>query len=635
MFLVELVMQGVRGFSKLTRIRFQGGFNFILGGNESGKTSSVDSIIRLLFPVNDPQKTGSFVPRTASDASRGAIVVFADDQAYYQIIQDFSKRAVNLSKHDPATKKFVLLHKDWISSAQLMSGFLSGLSEEDYERLFVFRRDSSAGLSVFPLQPSAATTTQKSSRSHAAAGGRSAAQEARLSELRDVLRKAEEAADAEYKAEAARLKLGEISKKLERFSEFNKQIEEIDAQLAELSACETLPENIAELIAAHEQEQSQKIVKTTELDNDIEGLTLQRDAIPPANLVADKLFIAGAALGGLALIAGLFILSDEQALFFPLGVLASLFLIAGGWYNSSRKNAQRREIQKEIDALVKERAEIEKKFQESGSEILKFMKITGATSAAQLKEKADTYRHLLSLRSDLDEQKALMFSGQNVEDIQAEYAKQQEEVAALEQAAKAVAHHAVDTYSIRQEIERIEGDTPSIGAGADVEFADLVMGGAFGAAADLPASGGVNVLAEIAVASRVSGIEMETLVPAVESAAQRNLVGASGGRYVKIEVCPDGRPAVHDAGGVRNEYEELSHGMRQVVYFCLRAGIVESIAGKRRLPFILDDPFAGLDPARQAAACQVLRLLGTKTQVILFASNPALKAPNDVGAELK
>jgi uncharacterized protein YhaN len=62
---------------------------------------------------------------------------------------------------------------------------------------------------------------------------------------------------------------------------------------------------------------------------------------------------------------------------------------------------------------------------------------------------------------------------------------------------------------------------------------------------------------------------------------------------------------------------------------------VEAVAGKRRLPCILDDPFTGMDPARQQAACQVLRALGAKTQVILFTSNPALRTPNDPAADLK
>jgi uncharacterized protein YhaN len=145
----------------------------------------------------------------------------------------------------------------------------------------------------------------------------------------------------------------------------------------------------------------------------------------------------------------------------------------------------------------------------------------------------------------------------------------------------------------------------------------------------------VNILAEIAVASRVSGIEMETLVPAVESAAQRNLSAVSAGKYVRVEVGPDGLPMVHDRNGAKLAYTALSHGTRELACFCLRAGLVEAIAGKRRLPFILDDPFTGLDFSRQQAACQLLRALATKTQVILFTSNPALKAPNDIAAELK
>ena len=82
-------------------------------------------------------------------------------------------------------------------------------------------------------------------------------------------------------------------------------------------------------------------------------------------------------------------------------------------------------------------------------------------------------------------------------------------------------------------------------------------------------------------------------------------------------------------------FSELSHGTRDLIYFCLRTGLVEALAGKRRLPFLLDDPLAGLDPARQQAACQILRALGAKTQVILLTSNPALRAAGDAAAELK
>jgi len=128
---------------------------------------------------------------------------------------------------------------------------------------------------------------------------------------------------------------------------------------------------------------------------------------------------------------------------------------------------------------------------------------------------------------------------------------------------------------------------------------------------------------------------METLIPAVEAAAQRNLSTVSGGKYVRIEVGQDGPPVMRGRDDKVVGESELSHGAKALIYFCLRTGLVEALAGKLRLPFILDDALAGFDPARQQAACQVLRTLGKKTQVLLFTANPALKLPGEPAAELK
>ena len=227
MFLVELVLQGIRGFQQLARVRFQGGFNFVAAGNEAGKTTAVDTIIRLLHPVNQTGKMESLVSRVMPDASRGALVVFTDDSSYYRVIQDFSKRAVNLSRFNPGPKDFTLMHKDWDSTAQFMAGLLPGISEDDYARLFVFRRESCSGQSpqVSPASPAARPSQARTIPS--APAGRSSDAEARLAELRETMRKAEEAADAEYKLDAAKIRMGEITKKLESMTDGARHMEEL------------------------------------------------------------------------------------------------------------------------------------------------------------------------------------------------------------------------------------------------------------------------------------------------------------------------------------------------------------------------------------------------------------------------
>lgn len=628
MFILELVMQGVRGFRDLARFRFQPRFNFVAGGNEKGKTASVDTIQRLLFPNQNFETFGSLVSYLTPDASRAALVVAADDGAYYRVIQDFSRRGVNLAKYNGATKEFSLLKREWKDAAEFMSSLLVGMTEEEFSSLFIFRRGCEGGREDAPVISAEASTPAERAKENISHG-----QEARLAELREQLKKAEEAADVEYRLETAKIRLAEIAKKLEDVEVIEERVLHLRQELSALTGCDALPENLAELLDAHERRQGEKMMKCDNLRRDIDGLNEQLAAMPSAVLWKDPLFLFGVAAGASSLIAGLFILTEEYAHYFPIGILASLLFVAAGWYNSSRKNAQRRLVKKTIEELEAELSEVEKSFEEGGEGIMSYMQATGSTTAEELREKADNYRHFRTLLAEAAEEQRRILAGATADALREDYSRGQQEVIELERAASAVAQYAVDTYSIRQEIERIESETGASPWG-EIQTDEVFFGSAPAAVHNTNRQEAV-ILPELRIASRVSGIEMNTLVPAVEAAAQRNFAAATGGKYVRLEAGHDGDPAVYDRDDRRIGYFALSHGTRDLLYFCLRAGLVEALAGKLRQPFVLDDPFAGLDPLRRHAACQILRGLGAKTQVILFTSDPALKAEGDAFIELK
>jgi uncharacterized protein YhaN len=375
---------------------------------------------------------------------------------------------------------------------------------------------------------------------------------------------------------------------------------------------------------------SQKLADAEELNGELEELKMQLDQIPSANILTGKLFITGAVLGVLSILAGVFVLTEEYAHYFPIGVILSLILMAVAAYNDTRKNAQRRAVRRDREALEQELVALERNFVHEGATIATSMRAVGATSTVELKEKADNYRYYRSLRDDLEEGRQRADSTPEL--LRQQYEKQRQETEALEKAAQELVHDAVDTYGIRQDIERLEREPaaepdPDLGAGIHDRPPD------FTTTAAGPCRNGF--LDELRIASRVGGIGMETLIPAVEAAAQRNLSTVSGGKYVRIEVGQDGPPVMRGRDDKVVGESELSHGAKALIYFCLRTGLVEALAGKLRLPFILDDALAGFDPARQQAACQVLRTLGKKTQVLLFTANPALKLPGEPAAELK
>ncbi|MDA8422057.1 MAG: AAA family ATPase [Nitrospiraceae bacterium] len=634
MFLVELVMQGVRGIRELARLRFQSGFNLVAAGNESGKTTAVDAVQRLLFPNSDPSAMNALISRHTPDSSRGALVVCSDEGAYYRVIQDFSKRAVNLSKYNSSSKEFSLLHKDWEQARQFMDGLTAAVSEEDYARIFLLRREQTADGGGCPASVPAATQLQPA-KTAAPAGRTSAANQAKAAELREMLRKAEEAADADYRYQAAKLALAEIKKKLSSLEEVEQKKAELEANLAELKGCEHLPENLSELLENHERRQSQKLAEADDLNKELEVLQMQHASVPATNILIDKLFISGVVIGALSLLAGMFVLTAEYGHFFYIGLIVALVLVAAALYSGSRKNAQRRIVKQDIEALEKDIADLEKKFAQESAAVTIHMRAAGAATPAELKERSENFRYFGSLRADLEEQRQRILGNGTAETLREEHARDQEEAAKLEQAARAIAQNNIDTYSIRQDIERLEGEASPAAAAWDFGAAeqDAPVSVASIAPPAVLSQGGV--LAELSVASRVGGIETETLIPAVEAAAQRNISAVTNGKYVRIEVGQDGEPVVHTKDNERISYRDLSHGTKALVTFCLRTGLVEAIVGKRRLPFVLDDALAGFDHARQQAACQILRALGTKTQVILFTSNPSLKATGDAAAELK
>ena len=448
----------------------------------------------------------------------------------------------------------------------------------------------------------------------------------------------EEAADAEYRMQSGKLKLDELRKKLESLDEIDHRYAEMEARLEELKGCADLPPNLAELIDAHVEQQGKKMADSDELHEQIAQLNAQLDSMPVSKIFPDKLFILGAVVAVLSFIAALTVLPQmpELSYFFPLGILVAAILIVAAWYNGSRRSAQRKVVQKEIGALEADRVALEKNFSQGGAAIAVCMKATGSKTTEELKEKLDNYRHFLALRDDIAEQQRRIYGGVTHKALLEDYQNLQLEVIELEKAARAVAHNAVDTYSLRQEIERIASELPGGGPSSVAAWdAGMPDFGDFGSPPSGAVAPGAGFLAELGIASRIGALEMETLIPAAEAAAQRNLTAVTAGKYVRIEIAGDAGPVVHDKDNAAVQVSDLSPSTQELIAFCIRTGIVEVLAGKRRLPLLLDDPLVGFDPTRQKAACQVLRALGSRTQVIFFTSNPALKVTGDVFAELK
>lgn len=76
-----------------------------------------------------------------------------------------------------------------------------------------------------------------------------------------------------------------------------------------------------------------------------------------------------------------------------------------------------------------------------------------------------------------------------------------------------------------------------------------------------------------------------------------------------------------DANGTQKEIKFFSSGYKDLIYICMRFGLIEALF-KDETPFvILDDPFVNLDEEKTSKALDVLNEFSEKYQVIYFVCN--------------
>lgn len=117
----------------------------------------------------------------------------------------------------------------------------------------------------------------------------------------------------------------------------------------------------------------------------------------------------------------------------------------------------------------------------------------------------------------------------------------------------------------------------------------------------------------------------------LERRAAEYLTIATGGAYSKITLDERTLRAqvwVSSAGAWKDAVE-LSQGTSDQLYLCLRMALLDVIAGDRRPPLFLDEPFAHLDDARRQTMTALLSLAAKDRQVVLFTCWPHYDAVAD------
>lgn len=114
----------------------------------------------------------------------------------------------------------------------------------------------------------------------------------------------------------------------------------------------------------------------------------------------------------------------------------------------------------------------------------------------------------------------------------------------------------------------------------------------------------------------------QEFLPTLSDSASGYFKEITQGRYTNIQLGQGWNITVSSTEKPGIDPPALSVGTVDQLYFALRMACGELLSGNKRLPLILDDPFATFDRGRLDRALDMLTSLSKQNQVILFTHNP-------------
>lgn len=441
--------------------------------------------------------------------------------------------------------------------------------------------------------------------------------------------------------------LAELLERHKRWSELKKKEEEVDSRhkgvfvtlkkmketLADLKFVQKDLGGYAVLVGKDEEvaEHLSKIdSRHTELRTRLEELeTAVAETQPSRSPWVPRLLLSFAVLFAVMALAGF--VWDQKA--FLLLAPSAVCAIAYVQIRTAGQDAKSRRI---LDMINSAREEM-KQLDAEESSILSYMKCKNAGKAW---EKIKTYRSLAGRAHELELTLTALLNGRKIEDWEAQEADLDREVSGvrreLETEFSGYTPATEEAEAWRSEHATLQNSLPTAQARLHEVMGSLEAERRN--ARDLAAlEGGIEFLHQrkaemdflhkaydeaISALQAVTQTVSEEYLPALSDSAAGYMGKLTSGRYASICVSPGWEISVDCSDKSAVSSQVLSIGTLDQLYFSLRIACAELLSAGRKLPIVLDDPFASFDRGRLDNVLNLIAALAKENQILLLTHDP-------------
>ena len=138
MIVVELALQGIKGFPELVRLRLKPGLNVVRPSDRALGTALFDAFFHTLFPDGARHNATAHLVMSRAERSRAALTFFGRDRITYRMIREADSGAIKLYKFDKDSKQYRLFTDTAKDAANYVRVQQHLPDDVSFERLFVF-----------------------------------------------------------------------------------------------------------------------------------------------------------------------------------------------------------------------------------------------------------------------------------------------------------------------------------------------------------------------------------------------------------------------------------------------------------------------------------------------------------------
>lgn len=621
MLILELAVQGVRGFSPSARVAFKAGYTVLISPTEipaplAGLTTA------LVYPDGRGGDGAFLMP--GSKVGRAGLSVQSTDQNVWRLVRDLGGQGA-LHKLNRQTNQFEVLTQDVaeLSQALRSAGFPA---RPTFEQLFTLsvgqlpsRRPRASAKATAgqpansPAKPPPGQRVQSAFDQYANELGPSDTGPSveKLAALEKELAIAKEVSGIQFRMDGVQADAFKAEQRLRAYEELKEKLEAARAELFKAPTPQSLglPDDIVERVRRSGDEKKRRDEAFARLDRERADAGLGEEAPRVAPVWKDPRFLGALVVGFLLLVAGGVLEGMGRflaLLAIPAFTFAGLFALR---FIEELQHGSRESAKREVFEVRRKKLEDE------------FGLAASVVQTALDKVEANTPDEFFTIMA----KRAELQPAVGVLELEfADYESDPETAGLADTVTRLKAEHeemnqkllgmsggyARETREIERELQRMKeslaGKAPT--STVSGEFAAVQTGPQ--ETFDDPCPGAMQLACEIFSA------DVGTLWGVMRDRCVQYLVALSDKRYHGVDLDAEGSATVQ-APGRSIVAGELPAKDLDLLYLALRLTIAEKAGAQTKLPLLIEDAFGGvIDASKQSLFARMLKHIGTLTQVL-------------------